>query len=167
MVSYDKYSTNSSCILAQNSRTIENMKVQKHVINRVVFVLSIVGIVMAVYVLQSFLRAAPIVCISGGCETVRKSPLSYPFGIPVPAFGLIGYSILAISAFLQTLDKGKKWHAMLTNIMLGVAIFGVSFVTWFTYTEIFIIKGICMWCAISAVNMFVIFTLLLIGKKEL
>ena len=45
--------------------------------------------------------------------------------------------------------------------MLGMATFGVLFVTWFTYTEIFIIKGICTWCALSAANMVVIFTLLL------
>lgn len=142
------------------------MKLTPHVINRVVFVLSLLGIVMAIYVLQSFLRAAPIVCISGGCETVRKSALSYPFGIPVPAFGLVGYSILAISAFLRTLDKGKKWQSTLTKIMLGVAIFGVSFVTWFTYTEIFIIKGICMWCAISAANMVIILFLLYTERNE-
>lgn len=141
------------------------MKLQKSWTNRVVFVLSLLGIIMAIYVLQSFLRQASIICISGGCETVRKNVASYPFGIPVPAFGLVGYSILAISAFLRTLDKGKKWQSTLTKIMLGVAIFGVSFVTWFTYTEIFIIKGICMWCAISAVNMVVIFTLLLKEKR--
>ncbi len=137
------------------------MKQKKTWINRTVFILSLLGIVMAVYVLQSFLRQAPIVCISGGCEIVRKHPASYPFGIPVPAFGLVGYSILALSAFLRTLQKGKKWQSVLTKIMLGVAIFGVSFVTWFTYTEIFIIKGICMWCAISAVNMYIVFFLLL------
>lgn len=142
------------------------MKLQKHVINRVVFVLSLLGIIMAIYVLQSFLRQASIVCISGGCETVRKSALSYPFGIPVPAFGLVGYAILSICAFLRTLEKGAKWNATLTKIMLGVAIFGISFVTWFTYTEIFIIQGICMWCAISAVNMYIVFFLLLKERFE-
>lgn len=116
---------------------------------------------MALYVLQSFLRQAPIVCVSNGCEIVRKHPASYPLGIPVPLFGLVGYSILAICAFLKTLNKGKKWSRNLTYIMTSVAVFGVLFVTWFTYTEIVVIKGICMWCAISAVNMVVIFTLLL------
>lgn len=129
--------------------------------NRLIFTLSLLGIIMAVYVLQSFLRASPIVCVSGGCEIVRKHPASYPFGIPVPAFGLVGYSILSICAFLRTLEKGKKWHSLLTKSMLGVAIFGVCFVTWFTYTELTVIKGICMWCAISAVNMVVILVLLL------
>ena len=137
------------------------MKQQKTWINRTVFILSLLGIVMAVYVLQGFLRQAPIVCINSGCEIVRKHPASYPFGIPVPAFGLVGYSILAVSAFLRTLQKGKKWQSVLTKIMIGVGIFGVSFVTWFTYTEITVIKGICTWCAISAANMVIVLSLLL------
>src|SRR3990167_8191711 len=107
-------------------------------LNRVIFVLSIVGIVMAIYVLQSFLRQSPIVCVNQGCELVRKSIYSYPLGIPVPAFGLIGYSILAIFAFLRTLSSNKK----LFYPMLGVSVFGILFVSWFTFTELFVIKAV-------------------------
>lgn len=124
--------------------------------NRMIFVLSLIGVAMAVYVLQSFLRETPIVCISTGCEVVRKNPAAWPFGIPVPAFGLVGYSILAICAFLKTMNYKRRTMNILATIMLGVAIFGVAFVSWFTYTELFIIHGVCMWCAISAINMFVI-----------
>lgn len=121
-----------------------------------IFVLSLIGVAMAVYVLQSFLRETPIVCISTGCEVVRKNPAAWPLGIPVPAFGLVGYSILAICAFLKTMNYKRRTMNILATIMLGVAIFGVAFVSWFTYTELFIIRGVCMWCAISALNMFVI-----------
>ncbi len=137
----------------------------KTLTNRIIFVLSIIGIAMAIYVSQSFLRKASIICISTGCETVRKSPLAYPFGIPVPLFGLMGYLILTISAFLRTLEQKPHTIKLLGNIMFGVAVFGVSFVTWFTYTEIFIIRGICMWCGISAINMYIIFGLLLYERK--
>lgn len=112
---------------------------------------------MAIYVLQSFLRQSPIVCVNKGCELVRKSLYSYPLGIPVPAFGLIGYSLLVVFTFLRTTSKDKR----LLNLILGIAIFGICFVTWFTYTELFIIKAICTWCAISAVNMYIIFFLTL------
>ncbi len=44
---------------------------------------------------------------------------------------------------------------------MGIGVFGICFVTWFTSMELFVIKGICMWCAISAVNMYIIFFLLL------
>lgn len=127
--------------------------------NRLIFVLALLGVAMAVYVLQSFLRQAPIVCISTGCETVRKSAAAWPLGVPVPAFGLVGYAVLAVCAFLKTTTLDSRSSKLVTNVMLGVAIFGVSFVSWFTYTELFIIRGVCMWCAISAVNMFVIASL--------
>ena len=132
-------------------------------INRIIFVLSLVGVIIAIYVLQSFLRDAPIVCLNSGCETVRKNPASYIFGIPVPAFGLIGYSFLAILAFSKTTKGAKK--RTVSNLMLGIATFGALFVTWFTYTELFVIRAVCTWCAVSAVNMVVIFALTLKSSR--
>jgi uncharacterized membrane protein len=119
------------------------------------FVLAIVGILIAAYVTQSFLRKVGIVCATGGCEAVRKSPASYIYGIPVPSVGLLGYSVIAILAFLRTSNPNKN----LLKGILGMTAFGVAFTSWFTYTELFIIKGVCMWCAISTVNMFVLFYL--------
>lgn len=134
-------------------------------INRIIFVLSIAGLIMGVYVLQSFLRQSGIICLTGsGCELVRKSPYAWPFGIPVPAVGVVGYTILAILSFLRTTSKNRS----LVYGMLGMALFGVVFVTWFTYTELAVIKGICMWCAISAVNMYIICALVIrsLSKRE-
>lgn len=134
------------------------MNTKQKALNRIIFVLSIAGLLMGIYVLQSFLRKSGIICFTGGgCEAVRKSALSYPFGIPVPAIGVAGYAFLVILTFLRTTNTtlGKK----LLWWILGMATFGICFVTWFTYTEIFLIKGICMWCAISTVNMYIIFAL--------
>lgn len=127
-------------------------------INRAIFILSVIGVLIALYVTQSFLRKTGIVCVNTGCELVRKSPASYLFGVvPVPSVGLLGYAALAFLAFLKT-SSDKTW---IRTAMLGIAIFGVGFVTWFTYTELFIIKGVCTWCAISAVNMYGILFLVL------
>lgn len=131
--------------------------------NRIVFVLSLIGIIIAIYVLQSFIRQTGIVCVTSGCELVRKSPASYLFGFfPVPAVGLIGYTVLTVLAFLRTTND-KPW---IQKAMLGMATFGVLFVSWFTYTEIFIIKGICTWCALSTLNMITIFVLLIREKSR-
>lgn len=132
---------------------ILTMKSKKN--NRVIFILSIIGIIIAVYVFQSFVRQTSIVCVNSGCELVRKNPASYIFGFPVPGVGLFGYSFLAILAFLRTMSSDKR----LLYAMLGVSTFGVAFVSWFTYTEIFVIRAICTWCAVSAVNMAIIFLL--------
>lgn len=130
-------------------------------LNRIIFILSLLGIAIAIYVLQSFLRKTPIVCLNSGCELVRKNPASYLFGIPVPAFGLVGYTFLAILAFLRTTSDDRR----LLKIILGIAAGGVAFVTWFTYTEIFVIRAICTWCAVSAVNMLTIFLLAIKSQR--
>jgi uncharacterized membrane protein len=127
------------------------------ILNRVIFVLAIVGIIIAAYVTQSFIRKSPIVCVNSGCELVRKNPASYILGIPVPAFGLIGYSLMALFAFLRTSTIEKS--QLLLKGILGIATFGVVFVSWFTYTEITVIKALCTWCGVSAINMLVIFLL--------
>lgn len=143
-------------------------KAMKRIIllNRIIFVLAIVGILIAAYVTQSFLRKVGIICVSSGCELVRKNPASYLWGIPVPAVGLLGYSIIAILAFTRSSSKNSN----LLKGILGMTAFGVAFTTWFTYTELFVIKGVCTWCAISTINMFVLFFLAvksyILEKKE-
>lgn len=120
--------------------------------NRIIFLLSVVGLLIAIYVFQSFIRQSPIVCVNTGCEEVRKNPASYIYGIPVPGFGLVGYLLLGILSFGRTVSDNKK----LLSWILGISLFGVLFVLWFTYTELFIIKAVCTWCAISTVNMLAI-----------
>ena len=125
--------------------------------NRLLFILSLGGIAIAIYVLQSFLRDAPIVCLNSGCEVVRKSPYSRLFGLPVPGYGLIGYTILAILAFLRTLSA--KLNKQLLPWIVGIGTGGIVFVGWFTYMELFVIRGVCTWCAVSAANMVTIASL--------
>jgi len=136
-------------------------------LNRIIFVLSILGVATAIYVLQSFLRQTGVICLTGGgCELVRKSPVSYPLGIPVPAFGLAGYLGLTILSFLRTLQLPSTMNHRLLTGMLGIAIFGICFVTWFTYMELFVIRGVCTWCLVSAVNMYVIFGLVILSLRS-
>ena len=135
---------------------------QLTIINRAIFIPSLIGIVIAFYVTQSFVRGSTIVCVNSGCELVRKSPTSYLFGkVPVPAVGLAGYTLLALFTFLRTTSP-VNFRKYLWGI-LGMSLFGVGFVSWFTFTELFIIKGVCTWCAISAVNMVTIFILSLVS----
>jgi len=140
------------------------MNAKEKNLNRIMFILSIAGFLMGAYVLQSFLRQTGIICLTGGgCEAVRKSALSYPFGVPVPAVGMAGYAFLIGLTFLRTVNE--KLSTKLLWWVLGMTTFGICFVTWFTYTELFLIKGVCMWCAISAVNMYIIFALTIISIK--
>ena len=119
--------------------------------NRILFILSLLGACIALYVTQSFLRHSAILCVNGGCDAVRKSTASYLLGIPVPTYGLIGYTLLSILTFLRTTSGSLK--RQLFPYIRGVATGGVAFVAWFTYTEFFVIHAICTWCALSAVIM--------------
>lgn len=123
--------------------------------------LALAGMLMAIYVSQSFLRQTSILCVNSGCELVRKNPASYLFGIPVPVFGLIGYTLIATLAFLRSTSTSPR---LLWGIV-GIATFGVLFVSWFTFTEITIIKALCTWCAISAVTMGLIFSCSIISLR--
>jgi uncharacterized membrane protein len=143
------------------------MNKEQRTINRIVFILSLLGVIMAIYVLQSFIRDTGIVCLTGGgCELVRKNPIAWPFGIPVPAFGLVGYLGLTILSFLRTTNKEPRTTNLYLKGMLGIAIFGICFVTWFTTMELFVIKGTCTWCAISAVNMYIVFGLVIMSFSK-
>ena len=137
------------------------MNTSGKLLNRVIFFLSILGVLIALYVTQSFVRKTGIVCLNTGCEQVRKNPASYIFGIPVPVFGFIGYSFIAILAFLRTTTNYELRTKLLLTWMLGISTFGVLFVSWFTYTELYIIQAVCTWCVVSAINMVFIFILTL------
>ena len=139
--------------------------------NRLIFLLSLFGLIVAGYVLQGYLRQSSVYCpVGGGCDLVRKSPYAWPFGIPVPAFGFVGYlTILSLSFFKTAIADAKKRYDVSLWIA-GIATFGVGFVTWFTLTEAFLIGGFCSWCVVSAIVMYFIFGLVLTdiyqGKKS-
>lgn len=133
--------------------------------NRIIFILAIVGFLVAGYVLKGYLTQSSVYCpAGGGCDIVRKSPYAWPLGIPVPAFGFIGYAVMVVLSFLRTV-KPKNDRKFLYGI-LGMAIFGTLFVTGFSLTEAILIKQFCFWCIISTVIMYMIFGLTILSFRE-
>ncbi len=129
-------------------------------LNRAIFILAIVGFVIAGYVLQGYLRHASVYCpVGGGCDLVRKSPYAWPLGIPVPAVGFVGYAVIFTLAYLRTTNVKNEKKLLLG--LVGMSAFGAAFVTWFTLTEALVIKSFCSWCVVSAVDMYTIFGLTL------
>ena len=124
--------------------------------NRILFILAIVGIAIASYVLQGTLRHTTVVCLTNGCELVQKSPYSRLFGIPVSAYGLVGYSLLTMLSLLWSFHPDKRIY----RAMLAIAAGGTGFVLWFSSVQALKIGGFCMWCMLSTVNMITIFLLL-------
>ena len=131
--------------------------------NRIIFALSIVGLVISGYLLYTYVTDAPIVCANSGCETVRESAYSYFLGIPLPAFGGVMYATIILLSFGRTIFEGEA-----RNISRSITLFsfvGVLISAYLTYLEIFVIKAICVWCVASAVVITAIFLVSLYELK--
>lgn len=117
---------------------------------QILIILSVIGIILAVYLLYNFLTK-PLVesCYINSivnCDAVTKGSLSTLFGIPVPLIGLIGY----IAIFLSAVLKKKRF-------VFGMSMFGMVFCLYITFQEIFLLKVICPVCLACQIVMFLIF----------
>ena len=129
--------------------------------NRVVFVLSVLGLLISGYLWSAHASGADIPCGgSGGCDKVASSPYSeFPLrsGIPVAAYGAIGYLLLAGLAFARTLGKSAARDRMLLGLIILGAAGGTLFSLYLTYLEFFVIRDICRWCMASQVLIILVF----------
>ena len=123
--------------------------------NRVVFVLSVLGLLVAGYLWSAHASGADIPCgSSGGCDKVANSPYSrFPAGsgIPVAAYGAAGYLLLAALAFARTLGRSPSRDRTLLGLIVLGAAGGGLFSLYLTYVELFVIKAVCRWCLASQI----------------
>ncbi|HEX6940389.1 MAG TPA: vitamin K epoxide reductase family protein [Longimicrobiales bacterium] len=127
-------------------------------VNRMaVALLSVVGVFISAYLLLHKLGVVgTLVCGTGSCETVQASPWAVFLGVPVPAWGVVGYgALLAVS--LVGVRPGFWGSRRLgwVLVVLGAAAFGFS--AYLTAIEAFVIRAWCRWCVASAVVATLIF----------
>jgi len=107
----------------------------------VIFVLSAAGAGIAAYLTYAHLADVPVVCVTGGCETVQHSHWSELGGIPVAAIGLAGYVLLAATAlFASDLARG---------IGAASAVGGFAFALFLVWVQAAEIHAFCQWCLAS------------------
>jgi uncharacterized membrane protein len=106
--------------------------------------LSLTGLAIAAYLTTVYMQHVAPVCFgsSRGCVTVQHSSYAHVAGIPMPVFGLVGYTLLFISACLP----GQR--ARTAGMLFTVAAIAASLVL--TYLELYVIHAICYWCVASA-----------------
>lgn len=127
---------------------------------KAVTVLSIIGILLALYLLYGFLVRPDFqpcnISETINCDAVTKGEVSTFAGIPVPLIGLTGYILILYFA----LRKNKK-------LMLGMSLFGTLFCLRITFIEVFQLKVICPVCLACQIVMFCILWLstVLVLKK--
>ncbi|MEK7565887.1 MAG: vitamin K epoxide reductase family protein [Patescibacteria group bacterium] len=130
-------------------------------VNRGIFLLAIIGLLISGYLLERYITNAPIVCgKSLGCDIVRASPYAYFSGIPMPFFGLIFYLAIAGGSFMQTVTPDRKLP------LWPLAAAGFAFSLYLFFLEIFVIHSLCFWCLASGIIAFLLFILTIIEWKR-
>ncbi len=127
-------------------------------INRVVFLLSIIGLLISGYLLNRYVTGGPIVCgKTAGCEIVRASSFAYFFGLPLPFFGLVFYFLIFVTSFSLTLAPERKqilglslWFQTAVGFIISLYLF---------FVEVSFIKAICLWCTASGADSLLLFVL--------
>ncbi|HEY1854314.1 MAG TPA: vitamin K epoxide reductase family protein [Solirubrobacterales bacterium] len=122
-------------------------------LRRIIAFVAALGIGVATYIAIADANSGAPTCLAGGtgCETVAKSSYSHIAGINIAIFGIAGYILLLLSAFVAS-DYGRLGG-------FAVALGGFGFSVYLTYLEIFKIEAICQWCVASAVLMTIQFLL--------
>ncbi len=130
--------------------------------NRLIFVLSLLGLGVASFLFYEYNIAGTIVCPTGqGCDIVRLSPYSSFFGISIPFLGIIFYLTMAVLSVVRTHGISSKIH----TLQLLIAASGVGFGIYLTYLEIYVIKAICFWCVLSFIISIALLLSVIIVRK--
>lgn len=113
--------------------------------------LALVGFFVALYLwLHQLGVGGELKCGAGGCDTVQASRWARLLGIPVAAYGVVGYAAILIVA-LAALRPAALGRRGPTLVLVALASAGMLFTLYLTYLELFVIHAICRWCVVSAV----------------
>jgi uncharacterized membrane protein len=123
--------------------------------NRIIFLLSLLGILVAG--LLWYWHANPIDIPCGGthdCRDVAQSKYaSFPVGsnLPVAMYGFFGYLGIIVLAFLRTLPNSLKQDHRLLGLIVLASTIGTVAALQLTYIELFVLHAICKWCVASQI----------------
>lgn len=138
------------------------MDLSGQTINRLIFTLSLLGLLVSAFLAFEYIQTGPIVCpITGtGCELVRRSGYANLFGIDLPYFGLVFYLMVAYLSVWLTHKNTRRVNLM----RLVISFAGMGFGVYLTLLEAFVIGVYCIWCVTSFVISIIIFLLCLFSR---
>ena len=108
-----------------------------------VLAVSLAGAAVAGYVLMSRWADSGLICSTGGCETVQSSEYAELVGVPVAAFGVAGYLLIAAAAALGT----PFARVTAAALALGAA----AFSGYLLVVQLAVIDAVCDWCVLNDV----------------
>jgi uncharacterized membrane protein len=124
---------------------------------------SLLGMLDAGYLTVKHYTGAYIPCnILDGCNAVAQSEYSAILGIPVALLGVVFYVTVFILSMALLDSKNEK----LIKYILLFAISGFVVSLFLTYLQVFVIKALCIYCLVSAVNTVVLLALSIMLSKH-
>jgi uncharacterized membrane protein len=130
--------------------------------------LALIGLFVSVYLLLYKLGyIGTLACAGdGGCQTVQVSRWASLFGIPVAAYGVLGYlAILGLA--LAGIAPGREADRRIAAGLLVLGGGAFAFSVYLTALEAFVIHAWCRWCVFSAVLATLLFALSLLEVPRL
>ena len=117
-----------------------------------VAVLALGGLLVSTYLLLYKLGViGSMVCgAANECERVQASVYSRFLGLPVAAYGVVGYLVL-LGIALRGVQESQVERPGATRWLAGLSALGVIFSLYLLYLELFVIHAICRWCSVSGI----------------
>ena len=129
----------------------------------ITLVLSLLGLFDSLYLLYTYTSPSrPMVCIGTGCDAVRASAYSALWGISMPWFGVLGYTLLVIAIIAESLFSARLAR-LARHAFLGMTGLGFLFSLYLEYLQAFAIHAYCAWCLTSGVVMTALFALAIVS----
>lgn len=116
-----------------------------------------IGLAASAALLVDYLRPLPLFCSeTGGCAQLRASAHSHIFGLPTPALGVAGYTLLAV----LTLVRGDTSRFL----QLVTATFGSLFAGYFLFLQVSM-STYCAYCMTVDISSIILLSLVLLRVR--
>ena len=119
--------------------------------------LAMIGALISLYLtLHKLGLIGSLLCGTGSCELVQTSKYAVFMGVPVPYWGLVGYTVLTTVGLFSLQPRFVDNRSVrIALIVLGMGAF--LFSAYLSALEQFVIHAWCRWCVGSAVVATLIF----------
>jgi uncharacterized membrane protein len=104
-------------------------------------ILAAAGAAIAGYLLYERWTGGPLICSTGGCETVQNSRYSKIAGVPVALLGLLAYAGIFVTGLLRS--------ELARAVGAALAVSGLAFALYLVYVQNSKIHAWCQWCLAS------------------
>lgn len=101
----------------------------------------------------------------GGCAVVQGSRWSRFLGVPVAAWGVVGYALIFLTAVAGVVGPLSR-RAWTGTVLFLLATAALLFTGYLSALEAFVIGAWCRWCVLSAIIVSVIFLLSALDRLE-